>query len=141
MPKLRRTLLIAGIVGGLIAASVPTAFAATGDSVTPTFTCTAGGLSVSYRASLPKHINGVWDRVISYTGTTRSDTVVYVDRDFTNTTSQSGRLRDTYTASMVLAPGEAVAGRSIEVFIHYLYDNVDSNGSQVQYTRAIRHTC
>ncbi len=136
MPNLRRSLLAAGIVGGLMAASVPAAFAATGDSITPTFTCTANGLSVSYRASLPKNINGVWDRVIVFSGTTN-----YVDRDFTNTASQSGRFRDTYTASMVLARGESAAGRTLEIFIHYLYNNVDSNGDQVEYTRAIRHTC
>ena len=136
MPNLRYPLLIGGIAAGLIAASVPTAFAASGDSITPTFNCTANGLSVSYRASLPKNINGVWDRVIVYAGTTN-----YVDRDFTNTTSQAGRFRDTYTASMVLARGESVAGRTIEIFIHYLYNNVDSNGDQIEYTRVIRHTC
>src|SRR5690242_3003526 len=135
MPRLRPLLLTAGIVGGLIAASVPTAFADTGDSITPTFACTANGLSVSYRASLPKNISGVWDRVVVYSGTTN-----YVDRDFTNTASQPGRSRDTYTASMVLARGEAVAGRNLEVFIHYAY-NSTGNGGQVTYTRAIRHTC
>jgi hypothetical protein len=136
MPNLRRSLLAAGIVGGLMAASIPAAFAATGDSITPAFACTGNGLSVSYRASLPKNINGVWDRVIVFDGTTN-----YVDQDFTNTTSQSGRSRDTYTASMVLARGDATAGRTLEIFIHYLYNNVDSNGDQVQYTRVIRHTC
>ena len=91
---------------------------------------------MSYRASLPKNINGVWDRVIVTNGTTND-----VDRDFTNTTSQSDRFRDTYTASMVLASGESAAGRTIDIFIHYLYNNVDSNGGQVDYSRVIRRTC
>jgi hypothetical protein len=140
MSKLRRPIIgiivAAGLAVGLAAAAMPSAFADTGDSLTPAYRCTANGLAVSYRATLPKNINGVWDRTIVYD----ANAVTYVDRDFTNTASQPGRTKDVYTASMVLASGEAAGGRTIEVFIHY-NRNADGTGGQVATNRVIIHTC
>ena len=114
----------------------PTAFADAGDSLTPAYRCTANGLAVSYQVTLPKNIDGVWDRTIVYD----ANNVKYVDRDFTNTTSRRGRTKDTYTASMVLAPGEAARGRTVEVFIHYLH-SADGTGGQVYTDHVIIRTC
>jgi hypothetical protein len=137
MSKFRWTLGGATVAAGLAAASMPAAFANTGDSITPAYRCTANGMAVSYQAVLPKNINGVWDRTIVFD----DEDVNYVDRDFTNTSSRPGRTTDTYKASMMLAPGEAARGRTIEIFIHYLHA-VDDGGGQVESTHhVILRTC
>jgi hypothetical protein len=138
MPKFRRTIIgatvAAGLAAGLAVATMPTAFADAGDSLTPTYRCTSNGLAVSYQATLPKNISGVWDRTIVFDAN-----VNYVDRDFTNTAARAGRTKDTYTASMVLAPGEAARGRTIEVFIHYQRNA--GGGGQVETQHVIIRTC
>jgi hypothetical protein len=128
------------VPGVTVARSLPlfllAALVDTGDTITPSDSCTASGLAVSYKATLPKNINGVWDRTIVYDAN-----VKYVDRDFADTTVHYGRYADSYSAHMTLAPGEAARGRTIEIFIHYFRNGGTDNGSQVQTQQAIIHTC